>query len=200
MHSINGRLAAALGLVLIGALMLTSVGCKDDKKDDADKKAERKKARLQAKTQEAFDNLDKIYVSASNYFGVPRVAKGTGAIIDCQFPATQGMTPDVTGKLCCGGRYDADKDDRCDVDTARWTTATWSALNFQMNDQHYFGYAFESSGTLGNARFTASAYADLDCDGDLSTFQRFGYGDPSATHAECSMKGSSEFKKHNEFE
>ncbi len=153
-----------------------------------------------AKTTEAIDQLDKIYKSSSHYYAAPRVAAGTGLKIECQFPASQVMTPDVTGKKCCGGANDIDGDDRCDVNTAQWTTETWSALNFQMNDQHYFGYTYESSGTLAAAQFTVTANADLDCDGILSTFQRFGYGDESASHAECSMKGSSAFYIDNETE
>ena len=153
-----------------------------------------------AKTTEAIDQLDKMYKSASNYYTAPRVARGTGAKIDCQFPRSQRLTPDVRNLNCCGGKLDRDNDNRCDVDTTQWTTATWSALNFQMNDQHYFGYAFESSGTLAAAKFTARAHADLDCDGTLSTFERYGYGDETASHAECSMKGSSAFYKNNETE
>ena len=156
--------------------------------------------RRRGATTEAIDGLDKMYKSASYYYTAPRVESGTGRKIDCQFPASQAMTPDVTGRKCCGGIHDADGDNKCDVNTVLWTTPTWSALNFQMNDQHYFGYAFESSGVLAAARFTASAYADLDCDGTLSTFERYGYGDASASHAECSMKGSSAFYKHNELE
>jgi serine/threonine protein kinase len=153
-----------------------------------------------AKTTEAIDQLDKIYKASSHYYASPRVEKYTGAKIECQFPYSQGMTPDVTAKKCCGGIYDIDGDDRCDVNISRWTTDTWSALNFQMNDQHYFGYEYTSSGTITNAKFTAAAYADLDCDGILSTFERYGYGDASASHAECSMRGSSAFYKNNETE
>ena len=153
-----------------------------------------------AKTTEAIDQLDKIYKSASNYYTAPRVASGTGAKLQCQFPNNQDMTPDVSNKRCCGGAQDTDKDDRCDVDTSKWTTPTWSALNFQMNDQHYFGYHFSSQGTLSAAKFTAKANADLDCDTTLSTFERYGYGDETASHAECSMKGSSAFFKDSETE
>ena len=153
-----------------------------------------------AMTTEAIDELDKIYKSSATYYTTPMVASGTGEKIDCQFPSSQRMTPDVTDRRCCGGVNDKDGDNRCDVNVQQWSTETWSALNFQMIDQHYFGYAYESVGVLGNARFTASAYADLDCDGVLSTFQRYGYGDESASRAECSMKGSSAFYKNNETE
>jgi len=153
-----------------------------------------------AKTTEAIDQLDKIYKSSSHYYTAPRVAAGTGLKIECQFPANQVMTPDVTSQRCCAKAGDTDADDRCDVDTTQWTTETWSSLNFQMNDQHYFGFTYASAGTIAAARFTATANADLDCDGTLSTFQRFGYGDESASHAECSMKGSSAFYKNHETE
>ena len=153
-----------------------------------------------AKTVEAIDRLDMIYKSASNYYTTPMVARGTGMKLPCQFPGNAELTPDVRNQNCCGGKFDADKDDRCDVNTAQWATPVWSALNFQMNDQHYFGYSFKSSGTLSAAKFTASAHADLDCDGTLSTFERYGYGDETASHAECSMKGSSAFYKDKETE
>ncbi len=153
-----------------------------------------------AKTVEAIDQLDKIYKSAANYYTSPRVARGTGMKLPCQFPESQSMTPNVNNRACCGGEHDSNFNDRCDVNVSLWTTPTWSALNFQMNDEHYFGYEFKSSGTLADAKFTAAAYADLDCDGILSTFERYGYGDPSASHAECSMKGSSAFYKHQETE
>ena len=69
-----------------------------------------------------------------------------------------------------------------------------------MNDQHYFGYVYTSSGVIKDAKFTASAHADLDCDTVMSTFERYGYGDKTASYAECSMKGSSAFYKNNETE
>ena len=157
-----------------------------------------------AKTTEAIDEIDKLYKASSTYYATPQVEKGTGKKIDCQFPTTVGaMTPDTSAKACCGnngGGLDTDKDDRCDVDTTKWTNQSWSALNFQMNDQHYFGYFYESAGIIKTAAFTASAFADLDCDGQLSTFQRYGYGDETASAAECSMKGSSAFFKYNETE
>ena len=151
-----------------------------------------------AKTTEAIDQLDNIYKGAANYYTPPYVERGTGRKLPCRFPESQPLTPDVWGKSCCGGRYDQDGDNRCDVDTGQWATPTWSALNLQRNDQHYFGYEFESEGTMAAARFTARAHADLDCDRELSTFERYGYGDATASMSECVMSGSSAFYKDNE--
>ncbi len=155
-----------------------------------------------AKTTEAIDQLDKMYKASASYYSAPQVKHGTGEKIQCQFPASQAMTPDVTAKKCCGGASDTDGDDRCDVvKTGAWDTDQWSALNFSMNDQHYFGYTYTSNGlTLTASKFTAAANADLDCDAELSTFERYGYGDETATRGECSMKGSSAFFKEGETE
>ncbi len=143
-----------------------------------------------AKTTEAVDELDKIYKAAATYYASPQVQKNSGIKMECRFPTSQAMTPDITEKKCCGGGLDTDKDDRCDVDTEVWSTSTWAALNFQMNDQHYFGYVFASTGVLADARFTATAHGDLDCDTTLSTFERYGYGDDVARFADCSMRGA----------
>lgn len=153
-----------------------------------------------AKTVEAVDELDKIHKSAATYYARGAVLSGSGSAIPCQFPASEAMTPDVTQTLCCGGTSDADKDDRCDVKTSNWSTQTWSALNFQMNDQHYFGYSFVSAGSLASAQFTARANADLDCDGTLSTFERYGYGSEDTHFGECSMRSASAMYTNSETE
>ncbi len=74
------------------------------------------------------------------------------------------------------------------------------ALKFAITDQHYFRYSFDSSGTGPNARYTAEANADLDCDGTYSTFQLVGTGDPSATSAECNQVGTAAIFRDNETE
>jgi hypothetical protein len=166
-------------------------------------KAERKLAEIRRDpSKEAIDQLDKIYKGAAYYYTAPHV-NANGSKLPCQFPEDQGVTP--SSKTCCGSRssaHDLDKDERCDSNPGLWTTgATWASLTFQINDQHFFTYEFDWNGkTLSEAMFTASAYADLDCDGEFSTFQRLGYGDPSATRSECAMKGSAAFYVENETE
>ena len=153
-----------------------------------------------AKTTEAIDQLDKIYKGAAIYFATPKIDR-TGRKLMCQFPADQPPTP-VEG-TCCGSRGgpDADNDNRCDAAWNHWDSDTWSALSFQITDQHYFVYAFDSNGLTGpEAQFTASAYGDLDCDGVMSTFQRMGFGDPGSTMAECSLQGSAAFYVEQETE
>jgi prepilin-type N-terminal cleavage/methylation domain-containing protein len=155
-----------------------------------------------AKTTEAIDELDKMYKGTAYYYTAPHVAI-TGSKLPCQFPVDQAVTP--VAATCCGSinaQHDVDQDERCDSNPDLWTRPTWAAVSFQMNDQHYFTYQFDEldGGRLNLARFTASAYADLDCDATQSTFQRLGYGDPRATRSECSLRGSAAFYVENETE
>lgn len=152
-----------------------------------------------AKTTEAINSLDKMYKGAAAYYTTPQVNQ-QGSKLPCQFPSNQGVTP-VEGTCCSSngqGGPDEDQDDRCDSQPNIWNTQTWNDLKFQMTDQHYFVYSFDSSGTLSDAGFTATANADLDCDGVQSTFQRMAFGDPQATRAECSLQGSAAFYIENE--
>ncbi|MEZ4265243.1 MAG: prepilin-type N-terminal cleavage/methylation domain-containing protein [Myxococcota bacterium] len=154
-----------------------------------------------AKTTEAIDELDKIYKGAALYYSQPYVTLA-GVKLECQFPANQGVTP-VEGTCCStggGAGPDANGDDRCDADPDLWSTDVWSGLSFQISDEHYFVYSFDSSGTLGDATFTATANGDLDCDGISSTFQRMGFGDVQATKAECGLHGSAAFYVEKETE
>jgi len=154
-----------------------------------------------AKTTEAIDEIDKIVKGASFYYTKPYI-DGKGQKQPCQFPESQGQTPQEAS--CCStnslGGPDGNADDRCDSNPDTWTELTWSSLTFQINDEHYFIYSFDASGVLSQAQFTASAFGDLDCDGTQSTFQRIGWGDPQANFAECAMYGSPAFFVDNETE
>ncbi len=112
-----------------------------------------------AKTGEAMTELEKIYNGARIYY--------TEVDTYAQFPASEPVTPAVS---CCasGGK--------CQPSQALWDTPTWNALGFSVSDPHYFRYGFDSSGTMGDARFTAHAHGDLDCDGVYSTFTMLGWG------------------------
>jgi len=150
-----------------------------------------------AKTTEAIDELDKIYKGAAYYYTAPHIS-AAGSKIYCQFPTTQGLTP---GATCCSATLDVNADGRCDSNSNAWNTKTWASLSFQVTDEVYFVYSFDSNGsTLIAAKATANAHADLDCDGEMSTFQRLIFGDPNAQYAECSQVGSSAFFVDNETE
>ena len=151
-----------------------------------------------AKTTEAIDELDKIYKGAAYYYTAPFIDP-EGRKILCQFPADQGKTP---ADSCCAkfGGPDADRDGRCDSNALAWNTRTWSALSYQMLDQAYFVYSWDQNdAVMSNAQATASANADIDCDGIQSTFQRLIHGAPDANENECNSVGASAmFVNHNE--
>ena len=153
-----------------------------------------------AKTSEAIDMMDKIYKGAADYYSTPRVQEDTASKLDCQFPEDQGLTP-VDGSCCSGVGPDTNNDDRCDSNPEVWSTAVWSALKFQITEEHYFLYSFDWNKIKGTgAQFTANAHADLDCDDVKSTFQRYGKGDPSATKGECSIVSAAALFSQNETE
>ena len=118
----------------------------------------------QAKTGEAPLNLKKIYDAAVVYFeedhpGRRRLQRRK------EFPRRVGLTP---RRRCC--RF---KGGKCR--NTNWSHKTWRALKFSIDDPHYFQYAFVSrrgSRTGVGAKFTARAQADLDCDGERSTYER----------------------------
>lgn len=151
-----------------------------------------------AKAAEATEMLDLVKKGAAMYYAIPQTMVSVGKKLNCQFPATVAITP--MGASCCIDENDADKDERCDSGPGKWKNATWSALHFQMKEQHYFQYAFESSGTLIAARCTAGAYGDLDCDGLRSTYELLLRGDPKATEAECDQVVTSGFFRDFETE
>ena len=135
------------------------------------------------KISEANEMLDLIKKGAASYYTTPRTSRDTGERVGCQFPATVAVTP--AGGTCCSAALDKNHDGRCDSAPTNWDNPTWAALRFAITDEHYFQYQFESSGTLGDAIFTVTATADLNCDGKLTTIKLVGKGSPTATAQDC---------------
>ena len=117
-----------------------------------------------SKSSEATMNLRKLFDSSVAYFEAEHATR-TGVLLDRQFPATHAPTP---AALCVAG-------DKVVTTDAHWAGAgnlTWVALNFAISDPHYFQYSYDSSGARTTSKFTARANGDLDCDTNLSTFER----------------------------
>ena len=157
-----------------------------------------------AKTAEAVDMLDKIYKGAVDYFTTPRVEPDSAGqtFAPCQFPNKQTAVYPL-GTSCCD--LSAGGDTRCPEDPAAWDDATWSALKFEMNDSHYFQYKFDAVGVNSTAQFTAHAQADLDCDANFSTFQRYGKGQSvdmggTTIGGECRVSQGAALYTYNETE
>ncbi|HEV8324795.1 MAG TPA: hypothetical protein VG389_24470 [Myxococcota bacterium] len=121
-----------------------------------------------AKTSEATMSLRKIFDSSVSYYDA-ELTDSDGKVMPKSFPASTDWTPPL-GECCKhpGGK--------CPPDPALWDTPTWKALNFFIDDPHYYSYRYVSSGTGSDTgvAFTASASGDLNCDGVYSTFERIG--------------------------
>lgn len=123
-----------------------------------------------SKSNEALINLRSIFDSAASYFSSAsegEYVNRTGVASPRQFPNTQASTPADRAFCEEPGRKFSPRD-------SDWVTPTWQALHFAVSDPHYFKYAFASAGLQKQAIFTAQANGDMDCDGQMSTFERVG--------------------------
>lgn len=116
-----------------------------------------------AKTAEAGANVRKVSDGAVTYYEAG-LNNTDGTPMAPVFPASQTLTPATkcctnTGGKCAGGGF---------------TAATWTALNFSIDDPFFYQYDFNSGGSSATATFTAKAVGDLDCDSTLSTYARKG--------------------------
>ena len=105
---------------------------------------------------------------------MPRVS------VDCS-KGPQGRCVPVTGEPKGPGEYSI----------AAWTDSeVWNALNFQMEQGHYFHYNFrwENDTTgFGSCQFTAQAFGDLDGDQVFSTYERSGAADQNGVNAAAGL-------------
>ncbi len=108
-------------------------------------------------TREAFRNVRWIHDGSVAYFAPQK-----------RFPRSSPLTPGIDNiEAACG--------DRRALRTRGWdNNSTWDELGFELLPSHLHAHQYDSSGFDNTAEFTASAFADLDCDGVFSTFMRFG--------------------------
>lgn len=121
-----------------------------------------------AKSSEAIVNIRKLYGASRSYIIEEHFTQG-GTILPPQFPVTELATP-LTA--CCGN-----PNGKCMATSTTWTAPTWQALQFSLDDPHYFQYEYESTGAVSagtTSRFTVRALGNLDCDATRSTFEMFG--------------------------
>jgi prepilin-type N-terminal cleavage/methylation domain-containing protein len=131
-----------------------------------------------ARTVEASGHVNKLWSGSVAYYETDHASSG-GVLQSKQFPATDSALE----PMCCG-----QPGDKCAGGVAKYDTATWIALNFNIPDPHNFRPNYTSTGVSTSATFTAGAYGDLDCDGTLSTFRRFGA--VSATSGDVQASGA----------
>lgn len=150
-----------------------------------------------AKSSEAEQFIKKIADGARAYYHNPTV-DALDAVVGNQFPndgaggaVTVGPAP-ALGVCCAAGG-------KCAPDPTLWATVTdpWIALNFSVDDPHYYSYTYVVADPTGPAAaITARAEGDLDCDGAVRGTFELGL----FKQADGSIKASSAIKRVNESE
>ncbi len=129
-----------------------------------------------SKTTEARQFVKKISDGARSYFMDQTNAKGISATpIPKQFPVSAPQEEPNAG--CCGAGKD-----KCAPDPTLWTDPSWVALQFSVDDPHYYAYNYIKgpvTGSTATEAYTARARGDLDCNGTFSTFEMYGVYDPA---------------------
>lgn len=109
---------------------------------------------------------------------VHHLKKGGGP--DYRFPAA-GPTP---GKVPCGQKPVTGS-------AGLWKAPGWRAVDFSIETEFRYQYRIISQGRGPMAAFTIRAHGDLDCDGVLSTYERYGQVDERGR-----LKWTAEIKMH----
>lgn len=144
----------------------------------------------------AIDMLGKIAREASRHYVKPRADPQGNGRAACAFP--DGKVRSTLAASCCDPSVRLADTNLCDPAKIEWNRTLWQRLGrFQLRDPHAFVYEYEASGTFGDATYSVSAYADLDCDGVISTYRFVGKGDPNATANNCVLKTNPTFEDHN---
>mgnify|MGYP003572934563 CR=1 FL=1 len=123
-----------------------------------------------SKTSEARQFVKKIYDGARAYY-MDRNGRATMGQADggAQFPESVAVSPGQGGNAYC---CDGNGGDKCEPNQAKWADPTWTALQFSVDDPHYYVYQYTADNTV--PEFTAFAYGDLDFDGEPSLFSMYG--------------------------
>ena len=117
-----------------------------------------------SKTTEATENVSKMADGAETYYN-RTWHNAAGQVLPRQFPDEAALQP--PDFVNCGGSGDPEMD----ADLSLWETASWKALNFEINKPFRYLYQFANPGGMGKTSlFTAIAQGDLDCDGVRATF------------------------------
>lgn len=122
-----------------------------------------------AKTTEALMNLRKMFDGSIAYYERDFSSR-FGSSVPKQFPAAgELLAPTPNTNFCCG-----QVGDKCAPNAQQWAQGHWQALNFAVDDPHYYWYQYEAAPPAPVTGFTARAQGNLNCNGIYSTFERVG--------------------------
>ena len=146
---------------IVVALALAACGKGDNTKAKSDDKP----------TIEAFEDYKHKAMATEGKLELSNLSKlaKTVAIYKSAYPIGKAaLTPAIE---CCKSA-----DHKCAPDSKTWAVEPWTTLKFTIDEPHSFRYSYES--TDGKS-FTATAVADLDCNGTVTTFTATGTLDAS---------------------
>jgi prepilin-type N-terminal cleavage/methylation domain-containing protein len=144
-----------------------------------------------AKLTEATVQLNRIYTSSRSYILELHSAAGQAGTVTPQFPNAEAKTP---AAACC-----TFAGNKCPPSATDWMTPQWQALMFEVQDPHYYQYAYQSTGDTApgpGSNFVAEAYGDLNCDGNFSYISMLGIW----SNIDFDVHGSGGFAFVNELE
>lgn len=127
-----------------------------------------------SKTTEAVMNLRRMFDSSVAYFEVDHSDRG-GNVVPKQFPGLGMQFGPAPGTNDCCGQVG----NKCAPNADAWDSPVWHALNFSVDDPHYYWYWYETVGQDRDARFTARSMGNLNCNAAYSTFERVGGINPA---------------------
>jgi hypothetical protein len=154
-------------LVAAAILALASVGCRSRQREDGRVPIQLTLDDRAARSVEADTMIGVIVGDAIRYYRASDPPQ--------RFPESAPRTP---REVPCGP---------VETPPEAWSHPTWQLFGFHeggmyiVEEPHYYSYQFDSSGSGTAATFTASAFGDLDCDGNQATFMWRGRVRPDGT-------------------
>jgi len=122
-----------------------------------------------SRTAEAVGHLNKEWAGSLTYYESDHIRTG-GTMLAKAFPGPTAAAWANAGVDCgcaTGGR--------CPGGSSVWgNDLVWMALNFSLPDPHNYLPGYTGAATGSNAKFTAFARGDLNCNGVLASFSRQG--------------------------
>ncbi len=118
---------------------------------------------FRSRTSEVYLNLREIVKGEIVYYSSPQIDSNGNPLPKkfAPFPYTPVDDP------CANGSP------RYNYDPAIWKKNGWDAIGFSPDRAHFYQYKVETTGTGDNAKMTAIARGNLDCDNTFSTFKIF---------------------------
>lgn len=142
-----------------------------------------------SKTSEAVLNIRRLTDAEMSYYAAEHAAHD-GLILAKQFAVHDTWSP-AQGTCCALTGL------KCPANPSLWTDEGWHALNFSIDDPHYYSYQVYQTGNGDQAgdMTTVQASGDLNCNGVYSLFSR-----TVTVQSDFTLRGGSGLYMVNELE